>query len=699
MLPGRKRQPLSGLLPGYEYRPQQEAMIREVTAHLMKKNFVDGGGHRVGKSLAYLIPLILWSLANKERVLVATHTINLQEQLWSKDIPLLAGVINKPFRVALTKGRQNYICLRRWDAVLNSTHQPEEAAFYARVLTWLTTTATGDRNELNMLPGDADHWHNLCGEAEGCLGSRCRYSRRCYVNKARKAAEEANLIIANHSLLLSDVRVENRLLPSFGPVVIDEAHHLEDAATAHLGRQFSQGSVYRWLGLAGKYLAKVAENAPPGDGARWSIISKETQKAKLETSEALKHFFQLLWELATESSSGGETAYARISLRLPCKSDSYQELMDSGVRSAGFIRDFVERLKDCAELVETWSVSEEVWAGTARDLIQIIKSGSDLADDLLFIIESKDQEFAYWADFEKTMQGSFRQVSLMAAPVNVGTLLFEKFFKTKKTVVLTSATLTVNGTFDYFMERTGLNHVAEERIILASCDSPFEYDRQALLCLSRDLPAQGEVIEQVYLDHLENTIYKLLQITGGWTLVLFTSHRVLGEIYRRLKPRLEEKDILLLGHGYDGSRTKILEEFKATERTVLFGSSSFWEGVDVPGEALSCVVMVKLPFMSPSVPVVEARLEDLARRERNGFRVLTVPQAVIRFKQGFGRLIRSSNDRGCVVVKDPRIQAKRNVRDFLRSQPVKVTSGGIDLILKIADWIEIFPDVIPGSMS
>lgn len=691
-----KNSPLAGLLPGYEYRPQQEAMMREVTRSLNEEKFLlMEAGTGVGKSLAYLVPLILWGLANQERVLVATHTINLQEQLWSKDIPLLAGVINKPFRVALAKGRQNYICLRRWDAVLNSTHQPEEAAFYARVLTWLTATATGDRNELNMIPGDADHWLDLCGEAEGCLGQRCRYSRRCYVNKARKTAEEANLIIANHSLLLSDVRVENRLLPAFGPVVIDEAHHLEDAATTHLGRQFSQISVHRWLGLAGKYLAKVAENAPPGDGARWSIINKEAQKARLETSEALKHFFQLLWDLATDGASGGDGEYARISLRLPCTKSDYQELVDSGVRSAGFIRNFVEWLKDCAELIETWAVSEEVWAGTARDLQQIVKSGFDLADDLLFIIESRDREFAYWAELEKSRQGSFKKISLMAAPVNVGSLLFEKFFKTKKTVVLTSATLTVNGTFDYFMERTGLNHVSEERRILASYDSPFEYDRQALLCLSRDLPAQGEVIEQVYLDHLENTIYKLLQITGGRTLVLFTSHRVLRETYRRLKPRLEESDIFLLGHGLDGSRTKILEEFKSTERTVLFGSSSFWEGVDVPGEALSCVVMVKLPFMSPSVPVIEARLEDLARHERNGFRVFSVPQAVIRFKQGFGRLIRSGNDRGCVVVLDPRILDKSYGRYFLRSLPVKSHfRGGIDLIInKIADWIEVIPTV------
>jgi ATP-dependent DNA helicase DinG len=688
--------PLVGLLPGYEYRPQQEAMMRKVTSSLNEEKFLlMEAGTGVGKSLAYLVPLILWGLANQERVLVATHTINLQEQLWSKDIPLLAGVIDQPFRVALAKGRQNYICLRRWDTVLNSSHPPEEAAFYARILTWLTVTATGDRSELNFIPGDADHWLNLCGEAEGCLGPRCQYNRRCYVNKARKTAEEANLIIANHSLLLSDVRVENRLLPAFGPVVIDEAHHLEDAATAHLGRQFSQGAVYRWLGLAGKYLTRVAENAPPGDGVRWSVVNKETQKAKLETTETLKLFFQQLWDLATDSATGGDSRYPRISLRLPCPHAGYQELAANGARCAGLLRNFVERMKDCAGLMETWAISEEVWAGPVRDLQQLIKSGLDLADDLLFIIEGRAGEFAYWVEMGKSTKDHLRQIALMAAPVNVGSLLYEKFFQTKKSAVLTSATLTVNGTFDYFMERTGLNFVAEERKILASYDSPFEYDRQALLCLSRDLPAQGEVIEEVYLDHLENTIYKLVQITGGRTLVLFTSHRILREIYRRLKPRLEEADIFLLGHGLDGSRARILEEFKTTKRTVLFGSSSFWEGVDVPGEALSCVIMVKLPFMSPSVPVIEARLEDLARRERNGFRVFSVPQAVIRFKQGFGRLIRNSNDRGCVVVLDSRLLSKNYGRYFLRSLPVRSHfRGGTDLIFKkIADWLETSPVV------
>ncbi len=687
-----KDSPLAGVLPGYEYRPQQEAMIREVTRSLNEEKYLlMEAGTGVGKSMAYLVPLILWGLANNERVLVATHTINLQEQLWFKDIPMLAGVIKKPFRAALVKGRQNYICLRRWDAALNSPHQPEEAAFYARVLTWLTATGTGDRGEISVAPGDVIHWLTTCGDAEGCLGSRCHYGRHCYVNKARKTAEGANLIIANHSLLLSDVRVENRVLPAFGPLVIDEAHHLEESATAHLGRQFSQGAAYRWLGMAGKYLSKLAEKAPPGDGARWSNALKEAQKARLEAAEAFRLFFQLLWDLATDSSSGGDSGYARTSLRLPCANVGYEEFVANGERSAGLLREFVERIKDCAELMEAWAVSEEVWAGPARDLCQFVQSGLGLADDLQFIVNSRDQGFAYWAELEMSFRGPFRHTSLMAAPIDVGSLLYEKFFKTKKTVVLTSATLTVNGTFDHFTERVGLNFASEEKRILACFDSPFEYDRQVLLCINRDLPALGEVAEHVYLDELEDKIFKLLEVTGGRTLVLFTSHRTLREMYRRLKPRLEVADICLLGHGLDGSRTRILEEFKTTQRTVLFGASSFWEGVDVPGEALSCVVMVKLPFMSPSVPVLEARLEDLARRERDGFRSLSVPQAVIRFKQGFGRLIRSSSDRGCVVVLDARVLNKSYGRYFLRSLPIKSHfRGGIEMISKkVADWIEI----------
>lgn len=686
----KKEGPLAVALPAYEYRPQQEAMVCEVTRALNEeKCLLMEAGTGVGKSMAYLVPAVMWSLKNGERVLVATHTINLQEQLWFKDIPLLAKVIKEPFRAALAKGRQNYICLRRWVSVLDGFRLPEEAAFYARVLVWLGTTNTGDKSELNLSSVENELWLNICGEADGCLGPRCLYQRDCFINKAKKNAEEADLIITNHSLLFSDIRAENKVLPTYGPLIIDEAHHLEDSATTHLGRQFSQSAVYRWLGAAGKSLAKLSEKAPPADGIKWAQALKTAQETRLEAVEAIRLFFTLLWEMTAESLSVAEKEYSRFSMRLPRLEPGYGKFLESGENCLMILRKFINDLKSCVNIMEMWSLSEEAWMGGARDTAQISITGEALAGDLQFILESGDPGFVYWAELEQSPRSQNRSCYLIAAPIDVGALLYERLFKNKSTVILTSATLTVGGDFVHFMERNGLDYIPDERLIKAHFDSPFVYDHQALLCINRDLPVQGSVDENIYFEQLENALSKLLEATGGRTLVLFTSHRTLREMYSRLKPRLESIDICLLGHGIDGSRSRLLDEFKKEGRTVLFGASSFWEGVDVPGNALTCVVIVKLPFMSPSVPVIEARLEDLARREKDGFRVLSVPQAVIRFKQGFGRLIRSRNDRGCVVILDRRILDKSYGRQFLVSLPLKSHfRGGTDLISKkVLEWL------------
>lgn len=678
-------------ISSYEYRPQQEAMVREVVmAFNEEKYLMLEAGTGVGKSMAYLIPAVLWSLKNRERVLVATNTINLQEQLWIKDIPVLAKVINRRFRASLAKGRQNYICMRRWFNAINSSHQPEEAAFFARVLTWLALTKSGDRTELNTVPGEGEYWLNICGDAESCLGTKCRYRMDCFVNKARKAVEEADLVITNHSLLFLDIRNENRVLPAYGPLIIDEAHHLEDSATSHLGRQVTQSLVNRWLSITGKALSKLAEITPPGDREHWEQVLRSALQIRLETVENARLFFQTLGGLAANKLNSSDINYKsyRSTLRLPVSDNEYRTAMSIGEELIKLLRILSDTVQKLSEIMDLWSISAEVWTEQARDLLQITQSGLALTDELFFILESADEEFVYWADIEFFTGGALKHCSLLAAPINVGEMLYKRFYKNKNTVVFTSATLSVNGTFDHFIERAGLDYLPAGRLAEAHFDSPFIYERQALLCINRELPVQGEVAADLYLEKLEDVITKLVSVTHGKTLVLFTSHRILRETYNRLKPKLESMDIYLLGHGIDGSRTRILEEFRSSERAVLFGASSFWEGVDVPGEALTCVVMVKLPFWSPKVPVIEARLEDLARKERDGFKTFSVPQAVIRFKQGFGRLIRSGSDRGCVVVLDARILEKSYGRQFLGSLPLKShIRGGTEMISKkLSDW-------------
>lgn len=445
----------------------------------------------------------------------------------------------------------------------------------------------------------------------------------------------------------------------------------------------------RWVGIAGKTLARLAEKIPPADWKKWSESLKQARETRVEAVESMRLFFKLLGEFVAANISPAESEYGRISLRLPSRDLNYGEVISCGNRCVQVMRQLTHDMRQCAGLMDTWAITEEAWAGHTRDLGQIIQNGEIMVDEFEFIIEGSDEGFVYWVDMAISSRGGTKYCTLMAAPINVGVLLYERLFKNKRTVIMTSATITVNGSYDHFIERTGLCYINRENLVTADFDSPFAYDQQALLCISQGLPTQGAVAENVYLDGLVHTIYKLVEVTGGRTLVLFTSHRVLRDVYHKLKPKLESLDVCLLGHGLDGSRSRLLEEFKKDSRSVLFGAFSFWEGVDIPGDALTCVVIVKLPFLSPSVPIIEARLEELARKNRDGFRHLSIPQAVIRFKQGFGRLIRSSNDRGFVVILDGRILNKSYGRQFLRSLPIKThIKGDIDIITKkMADWI------------
>jgi ATP-dependent DNA helicase DinG len=686
-----KAGPLSGTISGYELRPQQAAMAAKITQSLnAQKYLLLEAGTGVGKSMAYLLPLILWCAATGQRAVVSTHTINLQEQLWGKDVPLLARSAGVPFKAALVKGRSNYLCLRRWFAATGGEHFPEEAAFLARVFSWLSATKTGEKSELSLTPTDFDYWHTICGDSDSCLGGVCRYQKHCFINRARRKAEEADLIIVNHSLLFTDVRSENRVLPSYGPLVIDEAHHLEDAATSHLGRQVAQGALNTFFAALGKILARLKEKAPPSDGKKWYAAINEVQEMRLEAAEASRHYFFLLGEFVRNYQSGNDRDYGRVTLRLPRNGEDWQDVVDRSALLSGEIKNLAGEAEKVAEMMELWAISDEGWVGRTRDLTQTIQSGLALAGDLEFIMNGSGDNFVYWVETDINAEGSAGHTTLLAAPIDVGSLLYENFFKNKVPVILTSATLSVGDSFQHYKERTGLHCLPDGQLLETRLESPFAYEKQALLCINRELPAPGMAAPADYLDRLAQVIHRLISANKGRSLILFTSHRTLREVYRRLKPGLEEEDICILGHGIDGGRSRILEEFKTTVRSVLLGSSSFWEGVDVPGEALTCVVIVKLPFWSPSVPVIEARLDDLAGKNRDGFREFSVPQAIIRFKQGFGRLIRTGTDRGAVVILDRRILEKRYGRFFLSSLPLKShIRGDTDMIAKkISEWME-----------
>lgn len=680
---------LSGALPGYQVRQQQIDMAGEVAAALNEdKLLLVEAGTGTGKSMAYLVPAVLWASSGGGRVVISTRTINLQEQLWAKDIPLLLDVMDIRLPVALAKGRQNYICLRKWNALLAERNwTPPEALFFARILVWLGDTGQGDRVELNIKGPEQELWQSICGDSESCAGGRCRwFAGECFVGKARRRSEAARLIITNHALLFADVKAENRVLPAYGPLILDEAHHLEDAATEQLSTVVSKNDLRRWLNSVGKLLTRLLGTVPPANATRWQDLLQAARDERILVRQATDLFFNLLYGVLVSGPGGEETKTTRRLKGDMLHGDAILPLGEFG-NMLFRLRSLLEQIRELQEILLSWLVLDNVWETRAEETEKIAAAGESLVVDIEFNFSCRNENYVFWAEVAGDRENPF--ISLHSSPVKVDQEIYNSLFKEARPVVMTSATLTVNGEFHHYMEGVGLRMAEQERIRLKLVDSPFQYEEQSLLCVVKGIPQQGEYPEEDYVGALAGVLKDLIAAAGGRTLVLFTSHRVLKETYREMKFMLEEQDVCLLGHNIDGGRWRLVEEFKNTEKAVLFGASSFWEGIDIPGESLSCVVIVKLPFQSPAVPVIEARIEHLESMGINSFYRYSLPQAVIRFKQGFGRLIRTEKDRGAVVVLDGRLLSKRYGRLFLSSLPVKNHFRGDSEMVarKVNSWL------------
>jgi len=657
---------LERVFPGYECREGQQKMAEAVFNALQSaRHLVVEAGTGTGKSLAYLLPAAAWALTKGQRVLISTHTVTLQEQLIAKDVPLVSNVLGQPLSAAILKGRSHYLCRRRLHFVQAEGSNPEKALFLARVNVWLKETGSGDRSELSLTPGERNFWPEIAADHEGCAGAACRWYGSCFAMRARRKADRAQIVITNHALLLANLQVDDQMLPDYGPVIIDEAHHLEGVATEQFGRAVTRQELTTWLETLDRCIARVAEAYPGLAAAAFSAA----QFALRNAVEDLCSFF------------------------IERLGDSDEPLViQQGSELQGLVLDLNSAFQSMFSAAD--SVLDELSGGrngpegeAFEQMAPLLARGRRLADDLLFILGQAQEGLVAWAE------RAFRDggVTFRAAPVEVDRLLYEGLYKVKAPVIFTSATITVDGSFDYFAERVGLHLFPADAVGKVRVASPFDYDRQALLAVTTDLPDPALTGQGQYLKALCGALERIVATAGGGTLVLFTSHKVLREAYRRLKERLQAYDIDLLGHHLDGGRTRLLEAFQSGERTVLFGAASFWEGIDVPGEALRCLVIVKLPFQPPNHPVAAARRQTLVERGKNAFSHLFLPQAVIRLKQGFGRLIRSSRDRGIVVVLDPRILEKQYGARFLRSLPVSgCEKGSLDEICaRMAEWLRL----------
>lgn len=686
---------LARILPAYEYRAQQEEMAAAVDDALRNNTcLVVEAGTGIGKSLAYLIPLVMKAIRSKKRVLISTHTVNLQEQLLLNDVPMVKAALGIDFSAVLVKGRQHYLCLRRWERLLEEVQRSTEGedssycksgswegefhaqgkgtrlselndggaatGFYARMAVWLAGTVTGDFGDLSLTEGEREALAKVAATAEGCLGKSCSFAGRCFVNNARRKAEEATVLITNHALMLTDALTGGSVLPDYDSLVVDEAHHLEDVATEALTRSATEQAITRWLSRLFPLLLRARGvmrylNAGP-------VLEKKVNAAAEEAKHAAKKLFSVLEELLGEGDPASNGFPAARRLR-----DSRTHLvMDTPVRSWYVV--LVEKLgvllRACRELTEEAKGWERTWV---QEITLWIKEGQEILDTLVWIVENDDPHWVRWVE-GKVYAGAMRAV-LKAAPVSVQESLHAALFSHDRGMILTSATITVAGSFEHFTKRIGLDRLRPENVAFKTIGSPFAYEERASLCVVSDLPLLQEVPADEYFASISDALAEITLAVQERVLVLFTANRMMREVVLRLRPRLEAEKVVVLAQGIDGGRTRLLEEFKRTPYAVLCGTASFWEGIDISGGVLRLIVIVKLPFPPYEVPVMAARRARLAEMGEDDFRGLSLPHAVLRFKQGFGRLIRSHRDKGVVVVLDRRLVNKSYGPTFIKSLP------------------------------
>ncbi len=662
--------PFSRYFEAYEQRAEQVEMLRAVTDaisegyHLMVE-----AGTGVGKSFAYLVPAALYALQNNTRVVISTNTINLQDQLIKKDIPDLAAALGLDLRASVLKGRSNYICPRRLEYLRHHPPQTaDEMRVLAKVLVWLLDNQSGDRNEINLTgPAERDVWLRLSAEDDACTTETCvkRTGGACPFHRARVAAQNAHLLVVNHALLLADVAIGSRVLPEYDRLIVDEAHHLEAATTSAMSFRFTQFDLERMLrelgssasGALGRLLGDAHSAVRPSD---FGLLSQKVERAT-----------DLAFRLQNQSREFFQTI------------SSFAELMREGQPPSNYA--WQERILPATrtqpgwdDVEMAWGVLDETWGLLLKLLTELHQAAADLYADgvesledvlgdignlyrrmaeadnnLNQMLSEPSQGQVYWIEIHP----NGNRLALNAAPLRVGPLLEKLLWKEKTSVVLTSATLTAHGEFTYMRRNLGAEDANEMAL-----GSPFDYESSTLLFLASDIP---EPNQPGYQQALERALIQVCKAVGGRTLVLFTSYAQLKRTSQAISGALAQEDIAIYEQGEGASPNTLVESFKESERAVLLGTRSFWEGVDIPGEALSVVVIPKLPFDVPTDPLIAARSETY----EDSFNEYYLPEAILKFRQGFGRLIRTQSDRGVVVLLDRRLQTKQYGRLFVESLP------------------------------
>jgi len=603
--------------PGYEFRPSQLEMARRMEeAFEQHQHTIIEAGTGTGKTLAYLIPAI----RSGRRVVISTATKSLQEQLFQKDVPFLRKHFAPNLKAALMKGRANFLCRQK---VHQMEGQPvlkgiDEIDWFSQIRDWEKLTETGDRSELTFLPDDAELWNRIDARSDLCTGQKCPEFQHCFITAMKQRAAEADLVIVNHHLFFADLALRHddfgSILPEYSAVIFDEAHEIEDVASDYFGRQISS---YRF-----EELARDTENV-----LRLLRIESSTLRRNLaRLRERGRSFFE----------------------NFP---DREGRFPFGPAERKNFLESHREAYDDLSRAVKTVETELSALTPKPEEVISLARRAAEVRKELEFLLESEEKTHVYW--YERRGRGIF----LAATPIDVSQILRERLFDQFDTVALTSATLAVGGRFDYLKQRLGVVPARE-----AVLPAEFNFQEQVLLYIPRSMP---DVRHQDFSARAADEIVRLLEISEGRAFCLFTSYSQMKDIHERVTRRINFP-ALLQGTA---PRSVLLDRFKTTPNAVLFATSSFWQGVDVPGAQLSCVIIDKLPFAVPSDPIVAARVRALQEDGRNPFAEYQVPEAVLALKQGFGRLIRSKTDRGILSILDNRIQRMQYGRIFIESMP------------------------------
>jgi len=656
---------LSLMSDNYEFRASQTDLLKLVCRGFNENKIIAAeAGTGVGKSFAYLIPALTWAEKNDERVVISTATINLQQQIIEKDIPLVKKMTGSEVKAVLVKGRRNYICHSRLKEQLDENSLFLDDGDPLKVIAdWSQISASGSRTELNFHPEEA-LWSKVCSESDTCSGMRCPFFENCFVMRARREAASAGILVVNHHLLFADLGLRQSgagfdggaVLPVYDRIIFDEAHNIENSATSFFSESLSKYSVFQLLNRLyrqkrGKALGIIVRmEAITGPATTLVEIPQQINNVRIKA--------ELLDSICRDFT--GDSYNRRITQEMG-------ESLQAGVLAPiGELQNNILQLSElCTDVLKMVPEEddENPMVFEFKAIIRRLQEAASFCEKFRNFSEYGDSVF--WIERKRTGSGDYFE-RFVITPLDIASIMNETVFEQFKSVICTSATLTVKDNFNFWQSRVGLNFTDPERTVSRVFPSPFDYQKRVLLAVPSDAPLPEE--QDSYQQFVSEYSEKALELTEGGALLLFTSYEMLKNVYADIQPKMQKLGITVYRQG-DDDRTRLLNNFRKDLSSILFATDSFWEGVDTPGESLKLVIINRLPFRVPSDPVVMARMEAIKKRGGNPFMELSLPEAVMKFKQGFGRLMRRQSDKGIVLILDSRVIKKRYGSIFLNSLP------------------------------